>query len=331
MSSDHPSPPSLRQQSLFETSDDSPPNSSRESEKKGRVWSVCRQCGVEFEHIRSWPHKRCDECRPTVFLPMSERLEMSTNTGIERRTCPQCGAEFTVHASRNKTCCSKPCGARYHRQKCRETGATPPGRKKTGHEAPCEWCATPFYVKPSAAAKGHGRFCSVDCTNAWQARDSVIDACEWCGKSMIMSPSVSKGQRFCSFPCQAEGRRKQFLERTHNGKRVYQDPDGYIMVWEPDHPRSSIYNGWYQEHRLVMEQQIGRVLRSDEHVHHRRPGEKWNNDPSNLEILSPSEHQRVTSAETKAKRKAEKAELVRLRDENAALRARVDGGSEVAS
>ena len=51
-------------------------------------------------------------------------------------------------------------------------------------------------------------------------------------------------------------------------------------------------SGYMLEHRLVMEQVLGRALRSDEHVHH-IDGDKLNNDPSNLVLLTNAEHQRL--------------------------------------
>lgn len=43
------------------------------------------------------------------------------------------------------------------------------------------------------------------------------------------------------------------------------------------------------EHRVVAEQKIGRSLRADEIVHH-IDGDSLNNHPSNLEIMTQSEH-----------------------------------------
>ena len=43
------------------------------------------------------------------------------------------------------------------------------------------------------------------------------------------------------------------------------------------------------EHRVVMERILGRPLRSDEVVHH-VDGNKRNNDPSNLRLMTQSEH-----------------------------------------
>ena len=42
-------------------------------------------------------------------------------------------------------------------------------------------------------------------------------------------------------------------------------------------------------HRVVMEQALGRPLLPNEIVHH-RDGDKWNNDPSNLVVMTQSEH-----------------------------------------
>lgn len=45
-------------------------------------------------------------------------------------------------------------------------------------------------------------------------------------------------------------------------------------------------------HRLIMEQILGRELSSDELVHH-IDGNKWNNDPSNLTIVTRREHAQI--------------------------------------
>jgi HNH endonuclease len=48
---------------------------------------------------------------------------------------------------------------------------------------------------------------------------------------------------------------------------------------------------WELEHRLVMAEKLGRELSTDEHVHHIN-GDKQDNRPDNLAIMTQSEHMR---------------------------------------
>lgn len=134
--------------------------------------------------------------------------------------------------------------------------------------------------------------------------------CKWCGKEMKLSPSSTR--LYCSNACWAEGSRTAAIDREHNGRRIRCDPDGYLYVWEPEHPKSGIYNGWYAEHRLVMERELGRILERDEQVHHLNNNPS-DNRPENLAVVSASEHQGITVAESKERRRAERAELAEYR------------------
>lgn len=59
---------------------------------------------------------------------------------------------------------------------------------------------------------------------------------------------------------------------------------------QPPHPRRNS-KGLYPRHRVIAENEIGRLLEADEVVHH-LDGDKTNDSPRNLEVLSRAEHSR---------------------------------------
>lgn len=69
---------------------------------------------------------------------------------------------------------------------------------------------------------------------------------------------------------------------------------GYVLVQSPLHPAAQA-NGYVPEHRLAMEQIIGRPLLPEETVHHKN-GIRTDNRPENLELWSSRQPkgQRVT-------------------------------------
>jgi hypothetical protein len=72
----------------------------------------------------------------------------------------------------------------------------------------------------------------------------------------------------------------------------YQQDQGYVLVLVPDHPHADRH-GYVREHRLVMEQSLGRYLVPGEVVHHRNHV-RDDNRLENLELFgSNGEHKRT--------------------------------------
>jgi len=67
--------------------------------------------------------------------------------------------------------------------------------------------------------------------------------------------------------------------------------NGYIMLRVPDHPFADS-KGYVREHRLVMEDHLGRFLNPDEIVHHAK-GNKTDNRKEKLEVVSLPEHTKL--------------------------------------
>lgn len=77
--------------------------------------------------------------------------------------------------------------------------------------------------------------------------------------------------------------------RPHYGRGWRVRVDGYVDVWEPDHPLARS-DGYVAEHRKVAwDAEI--LTHVDDHVHHIN-GIKTDNRPENLEAIDAATHQR---------------------------------------
>jgi endogenous inhibitor of DNA gyrase (YacG/DUF329 family) len=166
-------------------------------------------------------------------------------------------------------------------------------RPRTGDVIPCGQCGKEFYRPPTQIKLG-GVFCSRKCLADSQRKLPVIKQCLTCGKELRLKPSQASIQ-YCSKACEGAARMKRPLDRMHNGRPARKDVHGYVLIYEPSHPNTS-QKGWQYEHRVVVEGVLGRILRSDEHVHHIN-GIKDDNRPGNLVAMDQNDHAALSSRE----------------------------------
>ena len=77
------------------------------------------------------------------------------------------------------------------------------------------------------------------------------------------------------------------------GKILHQGK--YWLIFKPEHPDAD-GKGYIREHRLIMEQYLGRRLKNNELIHHKNENTK-DNRIENLELISRSNHIKVHRSE----------------------------------
>lgn len=140
--------------------------------------------------------------------------------------------------------------------------------------------------------------------------------CKTCGKTFYI-PSYRNIAKYCSLSCNPQvfkkgstpwnkdkkcpemsGENNYFYGKFFKGEKnpswqggKLQDQWGYILIYKPNHPfRGS--RPYIREHRLVMEEHLGRYLLPEERVHHRN-GIRDDNRIENLMYFpNASEHQK---------------------------------------
>lgn len=226
-------------------------------------------------------------------------------------TCEECRISIEFWPSQKRRFCSPKCKAqRQSRDRIHIPKAETFKRPAKGDRISCAMCGNEFYRAPREIQRNR-RFCSVPCHNESMVKVRIKRSCGWCGDTMYLSPSRSMIQ-YCSRLCMAEAKIKRPLDREHNGRRAKKDQNGYVMLWEPEHPNKSL-KGWQYEHRLVAEETLERYLTSDEDVHH-IDYIVDNNDSSNLEVLDSVTHARITVNDYRDNINSMKQELEKYRE-----------------
>jgi hypothetical protein len=108
--------------------------------------------------------------------------------------------------------------------------------------------------------------------------DTSKDPCPLCGGRKTRGAVVCVSCRSAYYVGDKNGNWK-------GGKIV--GTDGYVRVYRPEDPRANM-GRYMAEHKVVMEELLGRPLLPNENVHHKN-GNRQDNRPSNLELWTSSQ------------------------------------------
>jgi hypothetical protein len=165
------------------------------------------------------------------------------------------------------------CGLTCHREYKTTHGLNKNSRALPRVTLECAQCGKPFTVLGSHAKDYHGRLARKVCSKACQAllmrKSETTFICGHCGKETPYKYNKANqgfvyAQRYCSKRCADDAQRTGFIDK--HGYRVY-----------------NIGGKQVAEHRLVMEDMLGRMLEPDETVHHKN-GNRLDNRSDNLEL-----------------------------------------------
>ena len=139
----------------------------------------------------------------------------------------------------------------------------------------CPNCNIEYKTYKSINKKTCSRECSIELKRKikWNKYKCV---CKQCGAE-FMPKRHNDGGIHCSYKCAS-------LSRTKN--RV--DRNGYWYVHTKGHPNASKQN-YVAEHHLIMEEKLGHYIEDGYVVHHIDENKK-NNDISNLQYMTDSDH-----------------------------------------
>lgn len=134
----------------------------------------------------------------------------------------------------------------------------------------CLVCNKEFITYPSKIKLGRGKYCSKEC--CLKITNNILE------ENGIKS-RFFKGQPPTNF------KGGKCIHKPRKTSR------GYVVIYKPSHPLVN-NRGYVPEHRLIVEDKIGRYLTRNEVVHHIN-GNTLDNRIENLQLLTDTEHRRI--------------------------------------
>ena len=180
----------------------------------------------------------------------------------------------------------------------------------------CDNCGSVFECKHKERLERKNHFCCKSCEGEYRKKNNPNNkTCPVCGKIFYLKPSHAK--RFnkqgncCSTRCLGI-LRKELYQGENNpnfGNRGEKNPIwksdsrissyGHVLIRMPNHPFANC-DGFVFEHRIVAEEYLlnesnsvlvdGKRFLNPKLVVHHKDGNRQNNSPSNLQIMTLSEH-----------------------------------------
>lgn len=211
---------------------------------------------------------------------------------MKKFICSICDKVFYRRNSVTRKVCSREC--QYLYQHRFQVGENANSWKGGFISKKCSVCNKDFSNYPSIMRDR--KTCSKECSKKyrsiflvgpnsanWQG-GSIEKSCEICDKKFFIIKSLDNKRRTCSKECFNEYRKIHYSgKNSHKYIRgSYINTRGYKVILMPTHPYCP-KTGYMSEHRLVMENHLGRLLTKNEVIHHIN-GVKTDNRIENLKL-----------------------------------------------